>query len=316
MADAPGVAMVLHDRMQKYIMEHGKLATLPKRKEPLTVEIIEALLTLPTGTTIGKRTVDWDEYEWLVIGTFMALLTATGQRKSEALTPDGQAWNMTRAARSQIAWIIGGRTITEPTLEQLRSIKDNDKMLWIPGCSKADKHGLKWSGTPVTCTYRASSPLNAAQWMQRMEIAFHVQDIQQRMRTPLFTKGHSANAPMRFADVEGMWPHMLRATKLVPEEDIKLYSLHSFRIFLASALKAMNVCDDDIQRLLRWASKEAMMVYTRPSQEWQADTIEAAIMAAPKLDVRQAANLTPEVDDYGLGVSFEGMISGVRAISL
>ena len=72
----------------------------------------------------------------------------------------------------------------------------------------------------------------------------------------------------------------------------------------------------DIQRLLRWASREAMLVYTRPSREWQSNTVEAAILAAPKLDVRQAANLTPEVDDYGLGLSFEGMIKGVNALAV
>lgn len=54
MADPPGVAMVLKDRMTKYIVEHGKLLLLLRRKEPLTVEIIESLLTLTRGTKIGR----------------------------------------------------------------------------------------------------------------------------------------------------------------------------------------------------------------------------------------------------------------------
>jgi hypothetical protein len=311
LADATGVALVLRDRMKRYIMEHGKIALLPKRKEPLTVEIITALLSIPDGTAIGRRRLCWDEYFWKAVGTFFALLTRTGQRKSEALTPDGLQWNMTRAARSQIVWVIDGHTVTEPSVAQLRSIKGGDIMLWIPGCSKADSFGLKWAGTPIACTYSEQSVLNAAHWMKQMELAFPVEDLQKRMRTPLFTKGAAAGAPLRYQDVESVWPHMLRATGKVPEQDIHLYSLHSFRIFLASALKAMNVCDDDIQRLLRWASKEAMMVYTRPSRNWQSDTIEAALLAAPKLDVRQAANLTPEVDDYGLGLSFDTMIKDI-----
>ena len=76
-----------------------------------------------------------------------------------------------------------------------------------------------------------------------MEMMYPVQDLQHRMRTPLFTRGCSAETPMRFADVENMWPQMLKATGKVPEADIHLYSLHSFRIFLASALKANGVSD-------------------------------------------------------------------------
>ena len=119
---------------------------------------------------------------------------------------------------------------------------------------------------------------------------------------------------MCFADVERILRPMLVATKLVSVEEAKVYSFHSFRIFLASALKATKVSDDDIQRLLRWSSREAMLVYTRPDRDWQAQTIEATLMAAPQLDVRSAANLTPEVDDYGLGISFVEMVDGVSKL--
>jgi hypothetical protein len=313
MVDATGVAQVLKDMSLKYILEHGKLEALPKRKEPFTVQMIEAMLMLPNGTKIGRATIQWDDYVWLNTGGLYTLTTWTGMRKSEGLIPDGRPFDMSMASRSQIVWIIADKTVTSPTGGQLQQLDETCIMLWIPGCSKADQEGKKWAGTPVAIRWHATNVLTAARWMQRIELAFPVSG-DDRKRTPLFTVQPSTHAPMRFADVERVLRPMLVATGLVSVEEAKVYSFHSFRIFLASALKAMKVADDDIQRLLRWSSREAMLVYTRPSREWQASTIEATLMAAPKLDVRQAANLAPDVDDYGLGLSFDDMIASVQSM--
>ena len=87
-------------------------------------------------------------------------------------------------------------------------------------------------------------------------------------------------------------------------------SWHSFRIFLACALKAANVSDTDIQVMLRWKSIASLHAYVRLDQNIQVTFLEAGLKAGIKLDVRQAANLL-ELDDYFLGHALEAMVAAV-----
>ena len=56
--------------------------------------------------------------------------------------------------------------------------------------------------------------------------------------------------------------------KLVPDacwgqEGRDNLSWHSFRVYLACALRAKNVSDDDICAMCRWSTKEALRIYAR-----------------------------------------------------
>ena len=58
------VKQVLKAMLARYIREYGKISLLPQRKEPLTLQMIEGMLSLPQGTAVGKRRVnnnDWRE---------------------------------------------------------------------------------------------------------------------------------------------------------------------------------------------------------------------------------------------------------------
>ena len=90
-----------------------------------------------------------------------------------------------------------------------------------------------------------------------------------------------------------------------------MYSWHSFRIWLACALKRAGVSDADTQLLLRWKSSASLHAYQRMSQEVQAQLLTSALEVGDKIDVRQASNL-PELDDYRLARALEGLAMGVE----
>ena len=54
---------------------------------------------------------------------------------------------------------------------------------------------------------------------------------------------------------------MLVATGRVSAEAAKLYSVHSFRRYLACALLAAGCSDSRIQALLRWKTTESLRIY-------------------------------------------------------
>ena len=49
----------------------------------------------------------------------------------------------------------------------------------------------------------------------------------------------------------------------VSVEELRAYSIHSFRIWLACALLALNVARDVIKRMLRWKGDASLEIYAR-----------------------------------------------------
>jgi hypothetical protein len=307
-----GIKELMKSYLKTYIRKHGRIDLLPKRKEPLTLPMIEGVLKLRNGTKISSVRVNWKEYFWVVVRALITLLASTGQRKSEALHPDGIQWDRTFACRAQIMWNMNGKWVADPSTAQLNSLKRGDFMIWIPGSSKADWSGLKWAPQPVPMKWDADAVINAPAAMARMELMFpcHGAD---RDVTPLFTTQQGKEFPMRFSNVEKLLRPMLVATGLVSKARSKEYSWHSFRIWLASALHAMGVEDWQIQHHLRWATPRMLQVYARKCQVVQADMLEQVLLAAPDVSTVQTSNL-PVTDDYGVGINLQPLIAALESI--
>ena len=71
------------------------------------------------------------------------------------------------------------------------------------------------------------------------------------------------------------------------------YSLHSFRVYLASALYAAGCPNDRIQAILRWKSEEALLIYARLNDSERTGWVNKAQLA--DVDSTVAAFL-PTVD--------------------
>ena len=73
--------------------------------------------------------------------------------------------------------------------------------------------------------------------------------------------------------------HTLLRLSGVPEDRIKHYSMHSWRIYLACALLAAGASHATIQALLRWRSEEALKLYARINDEVYAENLARASQA-------------------------------------
>ena len=83
-----------------------------------------------------------------------------------------------------------------------------------------------------------------------------------------------------------------RGANLAPDECNK-YSVHSFRIYLACALYACKCPDERIMAILRWKSKEALLIYARMNDCERTEWVQLAMQQS--VDSTTAGNL-PRLD--------------------
>jgi hypothetical protein len=117
--------------------------------------------------------------------------------------------------------------------------------------------------------------------------------------SPLF--GPTFGAEFSHWEVETYFEIMMRFGANVSVEDLKDFSIHSFRIFVACALLAANVPRQTIKRLLRWRGDLSLEIYARLNDgEWAThvastytahidSTIAARLAALGTLDLEHAA---------------------------
>ena len=124
---------------------------------------------------------------------------------------------------------------------------------------------------------------------------------ERRYVTPLF--GPKPGVEWYHSALDAVFLFLLRVACNLSEEEAKKFSVHSFRIYLATALYAAGCPNDRIQAILRWKSVEALLIYARLNDAerstWVAKaqqsvidsrvsvhlpTVDAAAMAARLLD--------------------------------
>jgi hypothetical protein len=258
------VAAVLKGMQELYKVEHGAEALLPKRKEPFTIQIIATLLAIPNGVRFGTRLVDNDEHFWIVWRAFVSLKCSGGFRTAELALPAlVKLWNMGRAARLLVSWIIGQILFKCPTLAQLRSIRNGDTMVFTPPPSKTDPLGLIYSSKPLYLVYDDTEAINAPYHMLKMELSFPCLSEGERKTTPLFTNTRSAADPILASYYQALLPKVLVVHAGLTPARAACYSWHSCRIFLACALMAAGYDEDTALGFLRWQSKESLRLYAR-----------------------------------------------------
>ena len=82
-----------------------------------------------------------------------------------------------------------------------------------------------------------------------------------RGHTPLF--GPAAGEQFTFHQVDTAFELMLLHGAKVPAGELKDYSVHSLRIWLACALLALEVPRPEIKRMVRWRGDESLDIYAR-----------------------------------------------------
>ena len=83
------------------------------------------------------------------------------------------------------------------------------------------------------------------------------------------------------------WAHGLvyKTTKalvarVVPPAQVKNYSFHSFRIYLACALKKAGVSETGIMEFCRWRSRSSLPIYARIDAQEYMETVLLALISS------------------------------------
>jgi hypothetical protein len=190
-----------------------------------------------------------------------------------------------------LTWVIGGVAISHPTAAQLAAMRPGvDGARLAPPRSKPDQTGEIHCPFGVVLTFHPDDPINAAAALRDLELRVG-RFVTNRSTTPLFAD--AAGEPYTHHFLHSM----LRAAlaHLYGTAVASLYSFHSFRSGLASALHAAGVDDGMIQLICRWMCPESLHVYRRMGVAEHESLIRKA--SGCHVDCTQSVNVPTVVGD-------------------
>lgn len=161
---------------------------------------------------------------------------------------------------SCLTWRIAGVMHTRPTPTLLHSLMPGrDVAFTTPSVSKPDQYGEIHCPFPVFFTFEDTA-CNPARAMRDLElkIGCHL-SAEERRTTPLFPNRN--NKPYTYSVLHAMLRKVL--SHCYGPAAAKLYTWHSFRSGLATALHAAGVEDSMIQLICRWMCPESLHIYRR-----------------------------------------------------
>jgi len=274
-----------------YIAYHGAHSMAPKRSEPMKFTMVRALNAIPDGAQVGNLLWHDAEHDVFMFRRLNRTMIHTAFRLGEIVRhTSGEIMFLTFGS---LVWSIGGVLIEAPTLAQLRAMRSGiDGARLAPPRSKPDQWGEIHCPFSVVLTYDADDPINAAAALR---------DIEERCQTPAAER---ASTPLFHDARREPYSHhylhsMLRAAiaHVYGKATASLFSWHSYRSGLATALHAAGVSDAMIQLICRWMCPESLHVYRRMGVAEHERHIKSASLT--KVDVIQATNGPAVFADQG-----------------
>ena len=251
---------------REYIDAHGWEALQVDRVAPLTNTIIEGMIH---ASTISGGTLMRDESA----RALWATMAQTGFRKAEVAVGNGATFGPSCLTRHNLRWRIGGVETADPSTDQLLDMKEGDMAMLIPPKSKCDQFGLEWGQAPIYLRFHHDAAICAARELRDLELALPRHGLQQREGTALFVRDDAS--PISCNDVDSLFKTCI-AQSGVSRSATARYSPHSFRRYLACALKAQGASDSTIQALLRWKTAESLKLYSSLNDEAYAALVGGA----------------------------------------
>ena len=287
-----------------YIAYHGPYSMAPRRSEPMKFAMVRALNAIPNGALVGRLAWDHNDHDVFMFRRLNRLMIVTAFRLGEIVRhTSGEIMFITFGS---LVWSIGGVLVEAPTVAQLDSMRSGiDGARLAPSRSKPDQWGEIHCPFSVVLTYEAHDPINAAAGLADIERRCQI-PASERATTPLF---HDARR-------EPYTHHYLHAmlreaiAHVYGKAAASLYSWHSYRSGLATALHAAGVSDPMIQLICRWMCPESLHVYRRMGVAEHERLIKGASMA--DVDVIQTTNQPVVFADQGYA-ELVGELAGPRA---
>ena len=275
---APAINRITAGLCRRYVQAHGAAALMPSRKEPLKKEHLVAIYGVADGTPLRRsRKVHWASVFFTAWRAFVNTTRTTGSRKDDLLEMSAASFTRGSMSRANLRWRIGGVVYANVSRELLARLAPGDAAVLIPGCSKNDPFALFFGSSPMYLPHAADDDTNAAAALRELELVVPVSGAR-RSLVPLFVSDESL-APLTHAQADDTFD-ALTALALDPAV-ARTLSLHSGRVFLASALKALGFDDPDIQSFVRWRDPASIAIYAHR----EPDEYIAALSRALNVDI-------------------------------
>ena len=173
-------------------------------------------------------------------------------------------------------------------------LRVGDGVYYAHDTAKNDPVGAYFAATPTFLPWRATGRC-ACRALAELELSAAELTPANRATTPLY--GPSCGTAFTGAQIDAAFVLLLSKGAGLSDDEIRNYSVHSFRIFLACALLAEGCPRWMIKRILRWRGDESLEIYARVSdQDWSkrlADSLGATVDASlvprmPQIDMSEA----------------------------
>ena len=263
--------LALKGLMREITDEHGPEVLEVKRTVPIpfTTQCELVRLMRSSNNRLGSRITNGATcLFWCSMVALTATLGSSGMRKAEVTSKTRQL-KKSDLLRSNLTWIINDVHESDPTTEQLMSMRPGSSWAVLKPCpSKADPFGMVWGTKPIYLSYCPAREINAAASLMELEIMCPAHG-NERRELPLFCDND--RAPLTGSAMDKLLQTMLAAIR-----QTTLYSWHSFRAALACQLLDAHASTADIMSLCRWQSEESLAGYAQHSMQAYTELLDKA----------------------------------------
>lgn len=242
-----------HSTLAGILLEHienfGALSLVVRRKRPLTNELIDKLLQTPQGFALPTERLDWGSHTGQSVRAAFDLLADTGMRNAEIGTDEIPSMTL-----AHVTYWLGGHMYAHPPPGY--RMKRGDYAVVVPGVAKNDPWLENFAGDAIWLEYTGPGKRCTAHALFEMDRARGVRG-EERTKAPLFIR--SDGTPLKSTWLSSAFYKMLCA--IIGEEAARQFSIHSFRIFVATALRKAGASHALIKSLVRWKNDESVDLY-------------------------------------------------------
>ena len=238
------------------------------------------------GTSvIGRQAWKLTNWTCFIVTSWMVINLSVGSRKVESTKLPGDVDDNDWFNRAAVTYNIGGRIRADASEAKLsHQMREGDHAMLAPKGSKCDTWGTCHGTEPIILPFH-DEPLNAAKWLRDIELRWPAHG-DARRTLPLFCD--HAGGPFRDATFASLIMAVL--TAVLGEARAKLLSPHSWRVWLASALRMYDASDARIQAMGRWLNPDSIKIYARMTKQEYSLWIDK-IMQVKRIDTARTTNL-------------------------
>ena len=273
----------LHGLMRQYLAYHGPYSLAPRRAEPMRFEMVMRMnrLSLTAGHKIRGKSWSDDTHDVFMFRRINVFIFPAGTRLAALVShSSGEIMFFTRSS----VWLVTMHVvILDPTPEQWRALASGAQICIAPPREKPDPFGEIHCPFPITFTYDPDDPECPAAAVRDIELRFPCRGAE-REHTPLFADANGA--PYTHGALDDWLKAVLRY--VFGNCVASIFTWHSYRSGLATALHASGCPDAMIMLICRWMCPESLHVYRRMGTAEHERFVRAARNVS--VDVLQSAN--------------------------